>query len=60
MLAALALIAVLWFVVVAPSEKRYHARKLELMQERIARRRQGSGDARSDGHNDTSGDDGSE
>lgn len=60
MLAALALIAVLWFVVVAPSEKRYHARKLELMQERIARRRQRSGDTRPDGPNDAPGDDGPE
>lgn len=33
------LIAVIWFVFVAPSERRYHDKKLRLLQERIERRR---------------------
>ena len=37
---ALALIVAIWFGFVAPSERRYHERKLELMRERIERRRQ--------------------
>ena len=51
MIVALALIAVVWFVFVAPSERRYHERKLQLMQERIERHRQHveeSGTARHD------------
>ena len=40
MVVALALIAIIWFVFVAPSERRYHDRKLRLMQERIERHRQ--------------------
>ena len=40
MIVALALIAVVWFAFVVPSERRYHERKLQLMQERIERHRQ--------------------
>ena len=40
MIVALVLIAVIWFVFVVPSERRYHERKLRLMQERIERHRQ--------------------
>ncbi len=40
MIVALALIAIIWFVFVAPAERRYHDRKLRLMQERIERHRQ--------------------
>ena len=40
LLVAVALIVVIWFVFVAPSERRYHERKLELMQERIEKRKQ--------------------
>ena len=32
------MIVVIWFVFVAPAERRYHERKLRLMQERIERR----------------------
>ena len=38
LLVAAALIVVIWFAFVAPSERRYHQRKLQLMQERIERR----------------------
>ncbi len=38
-LVAAILIAVIWFVFVAPSERRYHDKKLRLLQERIERRR---------------------
>lgn len=38
LLAAVALIVVIWFAFVAPSERRYHQRKLKLMQERIEKR----------------------
>lgn len=40
LLVAFAMIAVIWFVFVAPAERRYHERKLKLMQERIERRQQ--------------------
>ena len=40
LIVALLLIAVIWFAFVAPSERRYHERKLRLMQERIERRKQ--------------------
>ena len=39
LLAAIVMIVVIWFVFVAPAERRYHERKLKLMQERIERRR---------------------
>ena len=38
-LVAVGMIVVIWFVFVAPAERRYHERKLKLMQERIERRR---------------------
>lgn len=38
LLVAVALIVVIWFAFVAPSERRYHQRKLKLMQERIEKR----------------------
>ena len=37
---ALGLIAVIWFAYVAPSERRYYDKKLQLLQERIKKRRQ--------------------
>jgi hypothetical protein len=39
-IAALVLIVVIWFAFVAPSERRYHERKLKIVQDRIARRRE--------------------
>ena len=38
MFVALGLILVIWFAFVAPAERRYHARKLKILEERIARR----------------------
>ncbi len=38
LLVAIVMIVVIWFVFVAPAERRYHERKLKLMQERIERR----------------------
>ena len=38
LLVAVVMIVVIWFVFVAPAERRYHERKLKLMQERIERR----------------------
>lgn len=38
LLVALLMIVVIWFIFVAPAERRYHERKLKLMQERIERR----------------------
>lgn len=35
---ALGLILVIWFALVAPAERRYHARKLKILEERIERR----------------------
>lgn len=43
LLIALALVLVIWFAFVAPSERQYHERKLKLLQERIERREQGEG-----------------
>ena len=40
LLVATALVAVIWFAFVAPSERRYHEKKLQLLQERIEKRRQ--------------------
>ena len=40
LLVAIVMIVVIWFVFVAPAERRYHERKLKLMQERIERRQQ--------------------
>ena len=40
LLVAVGMIVVIWFVFVAPSERRYHERKLKLMQERIEKREQ--------------------
>lgn len=37
-LVALGLVLVIWLVVVAPAERRYHERKLKILEERIARR----------------------
>ena len=56
MIVALALIAVVWFAFVAPSERRYHERKLRLMQERIERHRQHVGDGGPDQRDNTSKD----
>lgn len=39
LLVATALVAVIWFAFVAPSERRYHEKKLQLLQERIEKRR---------------------
>ena len=39
-LIALAVGLVVWFAFVVPSERRYHERKLRLLQERIERRQQ--------------------
>ena len=39
LLVATALVAVIWFAFVAPSERRYHEKKLHLLQERIEKRR---------------------
>ncbi len=39
LLVATALVAVIWFAFVAPSERRYHEKKLRLLQERIEKRR---------------------
>ncbi len=38
-LVALGLIAVIWITFVVPSERRYHERKLQLLQDRIEKRR---------------------
>ncbi len=38
LLIAFGLMAVIWFVFVAPSERRYHEKKLQLLQERIRKR----------------------
>jgi len=38
-LVALGLIAVIWIAFVAPSERRYHEKKLQLLQDRIEKRR---------------------
>ncbi len=35
---AFGLMAVIWFVFVVPSERRYHEQKLRLLQERIRKR----------------------
>jgi hypothetical protein len=40
LLVALGLIAVIWFAYVAPSERRYYDKKLQMLQERIEKRRQ--------------------
>jgi hypothetical protein len=40
LLVATALVAVIWFAFIAPSERRYHEKKLQLLQERIEKRRQ--------------------
>ena len=56
MIVALVLIAVVWFAFVAPSEKRYHERKLRLMQERIERHRQYVEDGESQRPDDARGD----
>lgn len=40
LLIAVIMIVVVWFGFIAPAERRYHDRKLKLMQERIERRRQ--------------------
>ena len=40
LLVTTALVAVIWFAFVAPSERRYHEKKLQLLQERIEKRRQ--------------------
>ena len=37
-LVALGLILVIWLGVVAPAERRYHERKLKILEERIERR----------------------
>lgn len=37
-LVALGLILVIWLAVVAPAERRYHERKLKILEERIERR----------------------
>ncbi|MDH4107595.1 MAG: hypothetical protein OEW35_04715 [Gammaproteobacteria bacterium] len=42
-LVALGVGLVVWFGVVVPSERRYHERKLKLLQERIERRRREDG-----------------
>lgn len=39
-LVAIGLILVVWFAFVVPSERRYHERKLKLLQERIEKREQ--------------------
>jgi len=39
-LVALAIGLLVWFVFVVPAERRYHERKLRLLQERIERREQ--------------------
>lgn len=39
-LVAITMIAAIWFGYVAPSERRYHDKKLEMLQERIAKRKQ--------------------
>lgn len=39
-LIAMALFVAVWFVFVVPSERRDHARKLEILQKRIAEREQ--------------------
>lgn len=38
-LVALGLILVIWLAVVAPAERRYHERKLKILEERIERRK---------------------
>ena len=48
-LVALALIAIIWFVFVVPAERRYHRRKLELMQERIQKHEQRNAQPTGDG-----------
>lgn len=40
LLVASALVVVIWFAFVAPSERRYHERKLKIVQERLERRRE--------------------
>jgi hypothetical protein len=39
-LVAIGVILVVWFAFVAPSERRYHEKKLKLLQERIEKREQ--------------------
>ncbi len=40
LLIAFVIIVIIWFIFVAPAERRYHERKLRLMRERIRRRQQ--------------------
>ncbi|ANO52024.1 hypothetical protein [Woeseia oceani] len=50
-LIAMGLFVAVWFVFVVPSERRDHARKLEIVQKRIAereQRQQAAGDTSSD------------
>lgn len=49
MLVAFVLIAIVWFAFIAPSERRYHERKLKLMQERIERQRQRAAETAGEG-----------
>jgi hypothetical protein len=46
---ALGLIAVIWFAYVAPSERRYYDKKLQLLQERIEKRQRFAAEEKSAG-----------
>ena len=50
-LVAMGLIAVIWIAFVAPAERRYHEKKLQLLRERIEKRRvflEGGGSEKND------------